>query len=145
MIALLQRVQRAAVRVDGQSIAAIDEGLCVFIGVTSTDIPNNAGRLAERVTAYRLFSDVEGRMNQSVASLGYSILAVPQFTLAADTASGNRPGFSTAAKPADAHSLFDQFVSELTSRHPAVVTGQFGADMQVELVNDGPVTFWLEG
>ncbi|NNC24441.1 D-tyrosyl-tRNA(Tyr) deacylase [Salinisphaera sp. USBA-960] len=145
MIALLQRAQRASVSVDGTSIAHIETGICTFVGVTATDDHSNAARLAKRVAAYRLFSDSAGRMNVNVVDAGGAVLAIPQFTLAADTSRGNRAGFGPTAEPAIANTLFDVFVAELNTRDAPVATGRFGADMQVELVNDGPVTFWIEG
>lgn len=144
MIALIQRVQRAAVHIDGQVFAAIDAGLLALVAAVPDDTPARAQRLAQRVAAYRLFNDEQGRMNLGATTAGMAILAVPQFTLAADTRSGNRPGFSTACPPDQAQPLFDQFVQALQARHEPVATGQFGADMQVELINDGPVTFWLQ-
>ena len=144
MIALLQRVSRAAVAVDGKTLAQIGPGLLVFVGVQRGDAAPEAARLAERLTAYRVFADAEGRMNLDVRRIDGEILLVPQFTLAADTAKGNRPGFSRAAEPADARALFTAFVTECRRRHSPVAVGEFGADMQVSLINDGPVTFWLE-
>ena len=145
MIALIQRAGRGAVRVEGQTVGEIGPGLVCLVGVGQGDGPAQAKRLAERVLNYRVFPDEQGRMNRSVRDVGGGVLAVPQFTLAADTRRGNRPSFTPAADPADAESLFDRFVDELGAMHPGeVATGRFGADMQVELVNDGPVTFWLE-
>lgn len=143
MIALIQRVQHAAVHIDGQQFAAIDAGLLALVAAEPEDTQTRAQRLAQRVAAYRIFNDDQGRMNLGATSAGMAIMAVPQFTLAADTRSGNRPGFSTACPPEQARPLFDHFVQALQARHQPVATGQFGADMQVELVNDGPVTFWL--
>ncbi|MFO7582142.1 D-aminoacyl-tRNA deacylase [Guyparkeria sp.] len=145
MIALIQRAARGAVRVDGQVIGEIGAGLVCLVGVTDGDGPAQARRLAERVMNYRMFPDENGRMNRSVGDIKAGILAVPQFTLAADTRRGNRPSFTPAADPGQASDLFDAFVAALREGHPGkVATGRFGADMQVELVNDGPVTFWLE-
>lgn len=144
MIGLLQRVSRAEVTVDGERIAAIDRGLLVLIGVQRDDTQAQAQRLLERLLTYRVFPDEAGRMNRSVRDIGGGLLLVPQFTLAADTASGTRPGFSTAAEPARAQSLFEHLVDHARGRHGLVASGRFGADMQLSLVNDGPVTFWLE-
>lgn len=144
MIALLQRVSTAEVLVDGERIAEVGDGLLVFVGVRRDDTEAKAERLAERVLGYRMFADGEGRMNRSVADTGGGVLAVPQFTLPADTRKGTRPGFSTGAHPEAARKLFDRFVASLQARHPEVRTGRFGARMQVRLRNEGPVTFWLE-
>lgn len=144
MIALLQRVSRADVAVAGETVGAIDRGLLVFVAVQRADTRARAKRLAERVLAYRLFADSEGRMNLNVADAGGGLLLVPQFTLAADTASGNRPGFSHAAPPEQGRALFEHFVQFCRQQHSNVKTGRFGAHMQVTLTNDGPVTFWLE-
>ncbi|MDA3921786.1 MAG: D-aminoacyl-tRNA deacylase [Salinisphaera sp.] len=143
MIALIQRVRRAQVLIEDEIIGAIDTGVLVFVAAVQDDNEARARRLADRVLSYRIFGDADGRMNRSAADGGFGVLAVPQFTLAADTRKGNRPGFSTACPPARAAPLFDTFVAALTARHQPVATGRFGADMQVELVNDGPVTFWL--
>lgn len=145
MIGLIQRARRGAVRVDEEVVGEIGMGLVCLVGVEQGDGPLQADRLAERVLNYRVFSDEAGRMNLSVQQAAGGVLAVPQFTLAADTRRGNRPSFTPAADPVEAEALFDHFVDSLSRRYPrAVATGRFGADMQVELVNDGPVTFWLE-
>jgi D-aminoacyl-tRNA deacylase len=144
MIALIQRVTAASVDVGARRIAEIRTGLLALIGVTRTDTEAQAVRLAERLVAYRVFADDAGRMNRSLTDVGGGLLLVPQFTLAADTTHGNRPGFSTAAEPGEARRLFDRLVAEARARHRDVATGEFGADMRVSLVNDGPVTFWLE-
>ena len=144
MIALLQRVSSASVDVAGERVGAIGPGLMVLIGVQPQDDERTALRLLERLLAFRVFGDAEGRMNRSVADAGGGLLLVPQFTLAADTRKGNRPGFSTAASPAEAERLFGFFCDRARAAHPAVATGRFGADMKVSLVNEGPVTFWLE-
>lgn len=144
MIALLQRVLDASVTVAGERVAEIGTGILVFVAAVPDDTPARAARLAERVAGYRLFADANGRMNDSVVSAGHRALAVPQFTLAADTRRGNRPGFSTACPPATAEPLFGAFVAALRQHDVPVVCGIFGADMQVALVNDGPVTFWLD-
>jgi len=143
MIALLQRVSRAGVDIGGRPISRIGRGLLVFVGVERGDGEAQARRLAERVTAYRVFPDQDGRMNLNVREAGGELLVVPQFTLAADTSSGNRAGFASAAPPELGEPLFDRFVTEIARHTGAVPTGRFGADMQVELVNDGPVTFLL--
>ncbi|NBU25603.1 MAG: D-tyrosyl-tRNA(Tyr) deacylase [Gammaproteobacteria bacterium] len=144
MIALLQRVSSASVDVAGERIGAIGPGLLVLVGVQPQDDDRTALRLLERLLAYRVFGDAEGRMNLSLSDTGGGLLLVPQFTLAADTRKGNRPGFSTAAAPADAERLFDFLCQQARAVHPVVATGRFGADMRVSLVNEGPVTFWLE-
>ena len=144
MIALLQRVTEAWVDVDGERIGSIGAGLMVLMGVERGDDVPQADRLLERLLGYRVFSDAEGRMNLALSDTGGGLLLVPQFTLAADTSSGRRPGFSQAASPEQGEKWFDYFVAEARIRHPLVEAGQFGADMQVGLVNDGPVTFWLQ-
>ncbi len=143
MIALLQRVSGAAVRVGGETVGEIGAGLLVMVGVERGDTEAEAQRLAERVLGYRVFADATGKMNLSVRETDGAVLAVPQFTLAADTNSGTRAGFSTAAPPDEGEKLFDRFVFFLKKEIQAVQTGRFGAHMQVSLVNDGPVTFWL--
>ena len=144
MIALLQRVTRAEVTVAGQSCGAIGPGLLALVGVRPDDDRTSTERLLERILACRLFEDEQGRMNRSLAATGGGLLLVPQFTLAADTRKGNRPGFSSAAEPALARQLFAELVALASGRHPLVATGRFGAEMQVSLVNSGPVTIWLE-
>src|SRR5690349_12637032 len=144
MIGLLQRVSSASVRVEGREIAAIGRGLLVLVGVQQGDDEARAARLLERVLSYRVFPDEAGRMNLSLRDVGGGLLLVPQFTLAADTESGTRAGFSTAAAPERALELFEELVLRARAAHPLVGAGEFGADMQVSLVNDGPVTFWLE-
>jgi D-tyrosyl-tRNA(Tyr) deacylase len=143
LIALIQRVSTAAVRIDGGEIAAIGKGILALIGVERGDGEVEAQRLAERVLAYRIFADGQGKMNLSLKDIGGELLAVPQFTLAADTNSGLRPSFSRAAAPADGELLFVKF-AEKAAEAAHVSTGRFGAAMQVSLVNDGPVTFWLQ-
>ena len=144
MIALIQRVTEARVRVEGATVAEIGRGILALVGVERGDGEAEAARLAERVIAYRIFPDAEGNMNLSLVDVGGGLLAVPQFTLAADTSKGARPSFSTAAQPGDGRRLFDRFVELCKTRIGNVQTGRFGAEMQVELVNDGPVTFWLQ-
>ena len=142
MIALVQRVSRASVHIDGEEVAAIGKGVLALVGVERGDSEAEAQRLAERVVAYRIFADAQGKMNLSLKDIGGELLAVPQFTLAADTNSGLRPSFSSAASPAEGEALFIKF-EEKAAETVHVATGRFGADMQVSLVNDGPVTFWL--
>lgn len=143
MIGLLQRVSGATVTVDERVVGAIGRGLLVLIGVQRDDDPARADRLLERLLGYRVFPDASGRMNLSLRDIGGGLLLVPQFTLAADTRSGTRPGFSTAAPPPLGQQLFDHVLTRARAAHPDVAAGEFGADMQVALVNDGPVTFWL--
>lgn len=143
MIALLQRVTSASVTVDGATVGAIDSGLLVLLAVEPGDGEAQAQRTCERLLGYRVFSDAEGRMNRSLRDTGGGLLLVPQFTLAADTRKGMRPSFDTAAAPADGRHWFDRLVELARAAHPRVATGQFGAHMQVRLVNDGPVSFIL--
>jgi D-tyrosyl-tRNA(Tyr) deacylase len=144
MIGLLQRVQSAHVDVHGRRIAEIGRGLLVLVGVQQGDSETEAVRLLERLLGYRVFADAAGKMNLSISQAGGALLLVPQFTLAADTASGMRPGFSTAADPLEGKRLFDYLLQQTQQQAVEVASGQFGADMQVSLINDGPVTFWLE-
>lgn len=144
MIALIQRVSHARVSVDGTVIGEIPAGLLALVGVRRDDCEARAERLLERLLGYRVFADDEGRMNCSLRDCRGGLLLVPQFTLAADTDKGTRPGFSTAAPAAQAEKLFTGLVAHAESVHAPVASGRFGADMAVELVNDGPVTFWLE-
>jgi len=144
MIALLQRVTRASVTVDDETIAAIGSGLLVFVGVQPADTEATAQALLQRITRYRVFSDAQGRMNLSLLDSGGALLLVPQFTLAADTRKGLRPGFSTAATPEEGSRLFDAMVALAEGLDCESGCGRFGANMQVELVNDGPATFWLQ-
>ncbi len=144
MIALLQRVLRAQVDVEGGTVAAIEHGVLAFIGVRRGDQPASAERLLERILTYRLFADAEGRMNRHLADVRGGLLLVPQFTLAADTRTGTRPGFTTAAPPEEARALFGHLLERARARHAPVAAGEFGAHMRVLLLNDGPVTFWLE-
>jgi D-tyrosyl-tRNA(Tyr) deacylase len=143
MIALIQRVAFARVEVAGETVGAIQAGLLALIGMETGDDAASGTRLLERVLAYRVFPDAEGRMNRSLQDTGGGLLLVPQFTLAADTSKGNRPGFSTAAAPAVAEPLFTWLAGRARTLHPQVETGVFGANMQVSLLNDGPVTFHL--
>jgi D-tyrosyl-tRNA(Tyr) deacylase len=143
MIGLLQRVDGASVEVDGREIARIGRGLLVLVGVERGDDEAVADRLLDRLTSYRVFGDAAGRMNLSLSDTGLGLLLVPQFTLAADTAKGLRPGFSRAALPADAERLFGYMAKRAEKHLPGAQTGRFGAHMRVSLVNDGPVTFWI--
>ena len=144
MIALIQRVSEARVTVEQRTVGSIGRGILALIGVQRDDAPAQAERLLERVLGYRIFEDPAGRMNLSLTDIGGGLLLVPQFTLAADTHKGTRAGFSSAAPPEGARALFEHLVGLARGRHPEVATGEFGAHMQVALVNDGPVTFWLE-
>ena len=144
MIALIQRVSEAQVRIGGELVGAIGRGVLALIGVRRADTEAAAERLLERVLSYRIFTDGEGRMNLSVREVGGGVLLVPQFTLAADTRKGTRAGFSPAAEPGEARRLFAHLVERARTAYAPVSSGVFGADMQVSLVNEGPVTFWLE-
>ncbi|NND89951.1 MAG: D-tyrosyl-tRNA(Tyr) deacylase [Granulosicoccus sp.] len=144
MIALIQRVTEASVVIDAAVTASIQAGMLALIGVQRADTRQSADRLAERLLGYRLFADEAGKMNLDVRASGGQILLVPQFTLAADTGKGRRPGFSTAATPEQAIELFNTLGSAVSGSGVPVARGTFGADMKVSLVNDGPVTFWLE-
>ena len=143
MIALVQRVDEASVSAGGELLGAIGPGILALVGVERGDGEAEARRLAERVASYRIFSDAAGKMNLSLKDTGGALLAVPQFTLAADTDSGLRPGFSSAAPPEEGEKLFNYWVEKAKDFIPQVRVGRFGADMKVRLVNDGPVTFWL--
>jgi D-aminoacyl-tRNA deacylase len=143
MIGLLQRVSSAWVTVDGIEIGRIGRGLMVLIGVERGDAAAQVDRLLERLLTYRVFADEDGKMNLSLKDVSGGLLLVPQFTLAADTRKGTRPGFSPAADPVDGKKWFDELVVRARIAHPLVETGAFGANMQVSLTNDGPVTFWL--
>jgi D-tyrosyl-tRNA(Tyr) deacylase len=144
VIGLLQRVTRADVNVEGASVGAIARGLLVLVGVERDDGEREADRLLERLLGYRVFPDAEGRMNLSLRDVAGGLLLVPQFTLAADTNKGTRPGFSTAASPDEGRRLFGYLLAQARTKHAPVASGVFGADMQVTLTNDGPVTFWLQ-
>jgi len=144
VIALIQRVREARVQVDGLTTGAIHRGIVALVGVERGDEEAQAVRLVERVIGYRIFADAQGKMNRSLAEVGGGLLLVPQFTLAADTTSGARPSFSSAASPAEGERLYLRFVELARERHSPVETGTFRSDMQVSLVNDGPVTFWLQ-
>src|SRR5688572_593254 len=144
MIALIQRVLEASVTVDGERIAAIGPGLLALVAVEPGDDEARIGKMAARLLAYRVFADAAGKMNRSLADTGGGLLLVSQFTLAADTASGLRPSFTSAASPEAARAGFEHLVEQCRGLHPRVETGRFGAHMQVALVNDGPVTFRLQ-
>lgn len=144
MIGLLQRVSAARVEVGGAVVGEIGAGLLVLIGVERGDAQAQAERLLERLLGYRIFADAEGRMNRSLREIEGGLLLVPQFTLAADTRKGMRPSFTPAAPPSEGKRLFDYLVNQARQQHRPVATGQFGADMQLSLINDGPVTFWLQ-
>ena len=144
MLALIQRVSHAEVSAKGQTIGAIEQGILALIGITKDDEKAQADRLLEKILHYRIFTDSAGKMNLSLQELKGGLLLVPQFTLAADTQKGTRPGFSTAMPPEASKPLFDYLVSEARQQHLSVATGEFGAYMQINLCNDGPVTFLLE-
>ncbi|MBS0849785.1 D-aminoacyl-tRNA deacylase [Citrobacter sp. JGM124] len=144
MIALIQRVTRASVKVGNDVTGEIGPGLLVFLGVEKEDTRQKADRLCQRVLGYRIFGDENGKMNLSVQQAGGSVLVVSQFTLAADTEKGMRPGFSGGAAPEHAEALYDYFVAKCQQQGTVTRTGRFAADMEVSLVNDGPVTFWLQ-
>ena len=143
MIVLLQRTTEARVDIDGRTVAAIGLGVLALVGFNKEDTPAQTGRMAERILGYRLFSDQEGKMNRSLTDVGGALLLVPQFTLAADTNRGMRASFSSAASPETGRELFENLHRACRERHGQVEVGRFGADMQVHLVNDGPVTFTL--
>jgi len=143
VISVLQRVREARVEVAGQAVGAIGAGLLVLVCAERGDTEAEADRLLAKVLKLRIFSDAAGKMNQSVQDVGGGLLVVSQFTLAADTTGGNRPSFTQAAAPAEGQRLYDYFVAQARAAHPVVATGQFAADMQVHLVNDGPVTIPL--
>lgn len=144
MIALLQRVSQASVTVDDACIARIQKGLLVLLCAEKDDTETEADTLLNKLLAYRVFADDAGKMNLNLSQVNGALLLVPQFTLAADTRSGTRPSFTPAAPPLRAKTLFEYFVSRAQALHQLVETGRFGADMQVSLVNNGPVTFWLQ-
>jgi D-aminoacyl-tRNA deacylase len=144
MIALVQRVSRAAVVVADREVARIGRGILALIGIEADDTDQIARELIDRVLRYRIFADEAGKMNLNIGQIGGELLLVPQFTLLADTHKGTRPGFSRGAPPEAARVLFRQLVATAAAQHAKVTSGVFGAHMQVELVNDGPVTFWLQ-
>jgi len=144
MIGLIQRVSRAQVDIDGVTVGQIERGILLLLGVEKADTEAQAERLLERVLGYRIFSDVQGKMNLSLREISGELLIVPQFTLPADTRKGMRPSFTPAAPPEQGKALFTYFVEQARQQLTMVQTGVFGADMQVSLTNDGPVTFWLQ-
>jgi len=144
MIALIQRVREARVEVNDAITGAIGRGVLALIGIEREDTQPSYERLLQRILAYRIFPDDAGRMNLSLKDIDGGLLLVPQFTLAADTRKGNRPGFSQAAEPEYGKVMFDALLTHATKSYPHVKQGVFGADMQVSLINDGPVTFWLQ-
>ncbi|MBV8087631.1 MAG: D-tyrosyl-tRNA(Tyr) deacylase [Chloroflexi bacterium] len=145
MRALLQRVTRASVSIDGEAVGAIGQGLCILLGIGPEDTADIARQLAQKTAELRIFNDSAGKMNRSLVDVGGGVLLVSQFTLYADTSHGRRPGFTGAASPAIAAPLVDVFGEAMRELGVHVQTGQFGADMLVEILNDGPVTIWLEG
>lgn len=144
MIALIQRVTQGRVTIDGATVGAIGPGLVALVCAERNDGVAQADALVRKLLGYRVFADAQGKMNLSVADMGGALLLVPQFTLAADTMSGTRPSFTPAAQPELGRQLFDRFVEQARELHASVESGRFGAYMQVELTNDGPVTFWLQ-
>jgi D-aminoacyl-tRNA deacylase len=144
MLGLIQRVKQASVSVDGEITGEIQQGILLLLGIQKNDSEETANKLIDKILAYRIFSDANNKMNCNVQQIEGGILVVSQFTLAADTKKGLRPSFSSAAPPAQAEALYDYFVAQMRNKHPQVATGIFAADMQVNLINDGPVTFMLE-
>ncbi|UJS24785.1 D-aminoacyl-tRNA deacylase [Thiothrix winogradskyi] len=144
MIGLIQRVSQAQVAIDGVTVGQIDRGILLLLGVEKADTEAQAGRLLERVLGYRIFPDAQGKMNLSLREINGGLLIVPQFTLPADTRKGMRPSFTPAAPPAQGAALFNYFTAQARQQLLTVQTGVFAADMQVSLINDGPVTFWLQ-
>lgn len=144
MIALIQRVSEAKVVVNNKNIAEIQQGVLAFVGIEKDDSTIQASRLVDKVLSYRIFADKEGKMNLSVQDIKGGLLLVPQFTLAADTQKGCRPSFSSAASPELGEKLFNEFIKQAKNKYQYIEAGQFGEDMKVSLLNDGPVTFWLQ-
>jgi len=144
MLGLIQRVNKASVEVEGKEVGAINKGILLLLGIEKNDSEKSTDKLLDKLLAYRIFSDEQGKMNCNVEQVNGGVLVVSQFTLAADTRKGLRPSFSSAATPALAQQLYDYFVARLRERHADVATGIFAANMQVSLVNDGPVTFMLQ-
>ena len=144
MIALIQRVTEANVVVNNKNVGEIQQGILAFIGVEKNDSEEQVSRLADKVLSYRIFADADDKMNLSVQDIKGGVLLVPQFTLAADTQKGCRPSFSSAAPPEEGERLFNEFVKQAKNKYQQIETGQFGADMKISLLNDGPVTFWLQ-
>jgi len=143
VIGLLQRVTQARVDVEEQTIGQIKQGLLILLGIEKGDSKAQADRLLQRLLTYRVFDDSQGKMNLSLQQIQGELLIVPQFTLPADTNKGTRPSFAPSAPPQEAECLYDYFVAQAHQQHPVVATGQFAANMQLSLTNDGPVTFWL--
>lgn len=144
MIGLIQRVSEASVKVDGETVGEIGQGILLLLGVEKTDTQEQVNKLCDKVLSYRIFSDEDGKMNLNVEQVGGSVLVVSQFTLVADTKKGNRPGFSRGAPPALGEALYEAFKQRLADKGVPHASGQFGADMKVSLLNDGPVTFQLQ-
>ena len=144
MIGLIQRVSEASVKVDGETVGEIGQGILLLLGVEKTDTQEQVNKLCDKVLSYRIFSDEDGKMNLNVQQIGGSVLVVSQFTLVADTKKGNRPGFSRGASPELGESLYEAFKQRLADKDVPFASGQFGADMKVSLLNDGPVTFQLQ-
>lgn len=144
MLGLIQRVKNASVVVNNETVGAIEQGILLLLGIQKADTEDTANKLIDKILSYRIFSDENNKMNCNVQQIGGGILVVSQFTLAADTKKGTRPSFSSAAPPQQAEALYDYFVTRLRNQHGQVATGIFAADMQVSLLNDGPVTFMLE-
>ena len=144
MLGLIQRVKQASVSVDREITGEIQQGILLLLGIQKNDSEETANKLIDKILAYRIFSDEHNKMNCNVQQIDGGVLVVSQFTLAADTKKGLRPSFSSAAPPAQAEALYDYFVAQMRNKHPQVATGIFAADMQVSLINDGPVTFMLE-
>jgi D-tyrosyl-tRNA(Tyr) deacylase len=141
MIAVIQRVTNAAVEVNGNTVGSIDKGILLLLGVEKTDSQTEIEKLARKVFNYRIFNDEQGKMNKSLLDIGGELLVVSQFTLVAQTDKGNRPGFSLGASPEHGKKIYENFISHVTEHYRACESGEFGADMQVSLLNDGPVTF----
>ncbi|WP_420554355.1 D-aminoacyl-tRNA deacylase [Neptuniibacter marinus] len=144
MKALIQRVSSASVHIDGNSVGQIEQGILLLLGIEKGDTFQAADKLLQKILAYRVFSDKEGKMNLNLQQTEGGLLIVSQFTLVADTKKGLRPGFSAGASPQLGEELYNYFIEQAKRLHPIVETGRFGADMQVHLINNGPVTFWLE-
>lgn len=144
MLGLIQRVKHASVTVDNEIVGEIQQGILLLLGIQKADTEETVNKLIDKLLSYRIFSDADNKMNCSVQQIDGGVLVVSQFTLAADTKKGTRPSFSSAAPPAQAQALYDYFVTQLRTKHNKVATGIFAADMQVGLLNDGPVTFMLE-
>ena len=144
MRALIQRVTKASVQVDSQVVGQIDQGLLILLCAMAGDTETEVEKLASKMTKLRIFTDENGKMNRSIVDIAGAALVVSQFTLAADTSRGNRPGFSHAANPDDGRKLYEYFIAEIQNSGTSVKTGEFGADMRVSLINDGPATFWMD-